>query len=484
MPKSDLHQQIEAIALDRGAMCLSPELIRAVVLNSLLNAIEFGKRSPVLFPTGHEAVVGKFKSTTLGPDSLRAELVQGQDGFAVQIEPWFTVTVELQTKTEPAISFCTIDIDVGDTTLQLEGDGDLLYFRQSIPRTAANVHPSETRDDAIAAAGIDPDDLLRVEGAVAFVTGARLVSSALGEITPINLKRLFPALSFDGVLEFHAVAGSLLIIPERLALIGNPGCPKGDATTGVVIIPEAPVLIEDGANWGHRTYLPQISERRFIFAGAIASTYLPKRVLDVHFGKTTPALTFRDSGNGFIGYDVGVTAAIRGIDVTIDAAEGGLRLALDFATWGIATANIDVPCVGRVDLAQVKFQMPKDNGTASVEALLRLAVDTGGRLLVVCELTRLDLGEAQVDIQLFSKYLGMAGGKAAVIGFIVDAVIGRVIAHNLPGLVFDTIKEAVNQNFFILADLSGTLKYLKHTPNVPTFSGDGASALMGLTVDG
>jgi hypothetical protein len=128
--------------------------------------------------------------------------------------------------------------------------------------------------------------------------------------------------------------------------------------------------------------------------------------------------------------------------------------------------------------------MPKNNGTASVEALLRLAIDTGGRLLVVSELTRLDLGEAQADVQLFSKYLGMAGGKAAVIGFILDAVVGRVLAHNLPGLVFDAIKEAVNQHFFVLADLSGVLKYLDRAPNVPTFSGDATSALMGLTWNG
>jgi hypothetical protein len=346
------------------------------------------------------------------------------------------------------------------------------------------VHPSATRDAAIAATGIDPEDLLRVEGSVAFVAGARLVSSALGEVPPINLKRLFPALSFDGLLELHTVDSSLLVIPERFALIGNPGCPKGDATVGVNIIPQYPVESDEGATWRHHTTLPQLAERRFQIDGAIASTYLPKPFLDVHFGKTTPALAYRDSDNRFIGYDVALTAAVRGITVTIDPAEGGLRLALDFATWGIATANIDVPCVGRVDLAQVKFQMPKNNGTASVEALLRLAIDTGGRLLVVSELTRLDLGEAQADVQLFSKYLGMAGGKAAVIGFILDAVVGRVLAHNLPGLVFDAIKEAVNQHFFVLADLSGVLKYLDRAPNVPTFSGDATSALMGLTWNG
>lgn len=379
------------------------------------------------------------------------------DGFAVRVSPNFTVTLELQTADQPPIAFCTIDLDVSDVSLPLEGNGDLIHIRPSNSPIVARVNPSRTRDAAIAASGISPDDLLRVEGSVAYVAGARLVSSALGEVPPIDLKHLFPALSFSGSLELHSIDGSLLVIPERIALIGNPGCPNGDAMAGVSIIPQNPDRAGDGMTWTNQVVLPQLAARHFVTADSIASTYLPKPVLDVHFGKTTPALAYRDSDNGFIGYDIQLTAAIRGIQVTIDPAAGGLRLELDFATWGIVTANIDVPCVGRMDLAQAKFQMPKNNGTAAVEALLRLALDTGGRLLIVCEMSRLDLGEAQVDVQLFSKYLGMAGGKAAVVGFILDGVIGRVMAHNLPGLVFDAIKDLVNQHFLccqISADFS------------------------------
>jgi hypothetical protein len=57
MVKSRIHEQIEAIAQDRGAMCLSASLIHSVVLDSLLRAISFGRNAPVLFPTGHKAVV-------------------------------------------------------------------------------------------------------------------------------------------------------------------------------------------------------------------------------------------------------------------------------------------------------------------------------------------------------------------------------------------------------------------------------------------
>lgn len=371
-----------------------------------------------------------------------------------------------------------------DVVLPLEGDGHLIHIRAASSPVLAQVIPSSTRDAAIAASGISPEDLLRVEGSIAYVASSRLVSSALGEVPPLDLKRLFPALSFEGELKLHLVDDSLLIIPERFALIGNPGCPKGDAMADVKITPRDPVKADKGMTWTHDVVLRPISDRYCSLSNALVSTYLPKPVLDLHFGKAMPAIAFRESGGGFIGYDVKITAAIRGAKVSIDPAVSGLRLKLDFETWGNATANIDVPCVGRMDLARAEFRMPINSNGAEIEVLLRPAVDAAKRLIVVCELARLDLGEAQVDVRLIQRYLGLAGGESAVIGFIIDTVIGRVLAHNLPGLAFDVIRDAINQHFFVLVDLGGFVKYLRIEPFDPMFSGDARSALIGASYRG
>ena len=78
----------------------------------------------------------------------------------------------------------------------------------------------------------------------------------------------------------------------------------------------------------------------------------------------------------------------------------------------------------------------------------------------------------------------MAGGEAAVVGFLLDAVIGRIVSHNLPGIVFDAIRDAINQHFFVLADLSDLTNLLGEKLNTGTWSGDEKSVLLGITYEG
>jgi hypothetical protein len=384
---------------------------------------------------------------------------------------------------KPNLSYLTIQLTVPTFLLPIKASGQEITFDPpSIPVTAA-VTNAPTRAAAIAASGISEQDLLRVEGSVSYGSGTRLVVSALGRLPPFNLKTLFPAFDFSGELELFKIAGALVVVPESFTFIGNTGCPKGDATSGASVTPQIPGALNGNTrSWPINVSLPPPQKQKHVSgANGLVSAYLPKPLLDVKFGKVAPAVTYTDHGNGFIGYDVNLSASIRGVAVSIDPVGFGLRLALDFATRGLAVATIDVPCVGPVDLAQARFEMPENNRTATVEVALRFAVDSGGRLLVVAELTRADLGTALVSVQLVGKYLGMAGGEAAVIGFIVDGVISRIVASVLPGLILDAIKNEVNNHFFVLADLGKLLKYLPKSPNVPTFSGDAESMLVGLT---
>lgn len=480
MAKTVLHQEIEAIAANRGALLLSESLISLVVLDSLERSVRFGKTAMALFPTGHHSVRGRFKDFSIDTRSIKAVLAVSNDGTpVVRITPDFTVTLELVSTADPALSFSSITLQTQGLELPVVGAGESIRFLAPVAPISATVVNSASRAAAILASNIASDDLLRVEGSVAFAGGARLVNSAIGEAAPVNLRQLFPAVSFSGTLALHVVRGSLLVVPEAFALLGNPGCPLGDAMDGVRVVPNGGY---GGTPFTATAGLLPIRARQYEQRDGLAAVYFPKATLDAHFGgKATPAVSYRDSGHGFIGFEVELTCAIRGITVTIDPAAGGLRLLLDLATWGIVTANVDVPCVGRVDLAQIKFEMPKDNATAHVEALLRLAVDTSERLIVTSELTVLDLGEAKVDVQLFSRYLGFAGGEAAVVGFLIDGVLGRILANNLPPLVSQTIRDQVNQNFFVLAELGGLNKYRPHPPReAPVFSADADSALMGL----
>lgn len=478
-----LHTAVAAIAQQRGAMVISKAILSDITLKSLRNAAAFGAGGHVEIASGNQHVAGRFAGISINVDTLTADLTDQNGAVGIDVGPGFVLTIELLIP-GGGLSYSTIELSVPATHFGLSASGNIILFEPPRDLVEGNTVPTATRAAAIAATGIDPNELLRLEGSIAYGSGSRLVNSALGTMEPIDLAKMFPAFEFGGVLELKSVGGSLLVFPETFKFIGNTGCPKGDATAGLQITPQSSTDQNLTRTWPvlARAPTPQPVRPPQTSDGVVAA-YLPKTLLDVHFGKVSPAITYRDHDDGFIGYDVELSAAIRGITVTIDATEMALRLNLDFASWGLLVATVDVPCVGRMDLAQARFEMPKNNQSGSVEAIVRLAVDTAGRLTMLTELGAVNLGEAMVSVQLFSKYLTLAGGNMAVYGFIMDAVLGRVIANNLPGLVFDAIKGAVNQQFFVLADLGALLGLRQNKPNRATWSDDGTSTLMGLTYE-
>ena len=81
----------------------------------------------------------------------------------------------------------------------------------------------------------------------------------------------------------------------------------------------------------------------------------------------------------------------------------------------------------------------------------------------------------------FSRWLALAGGKAAVVGFIIDYVLKRVIEHNLPIKIRDAIKRELNSKNFELLDLEELATFTEYGRfNGVSFSGDQESVLVGL----
>jgi hypothetical protein len=482
--KNDLHKLIADAANGRGGMVISGEILSQLALRSLKTASAFGRNAGVEIPTGNRHVCGRFKSISIDPATIVAKLIANGAKLCLEINKTFDIEIELLIPNN-GLAYSTIKLSVPNAQFPLSTSKTSIYFDTPIGFAEGSVSEAISRIDAIKASGISVDELLRIEGSMAYGTGFRLVNSALGALEPIDLNQMFPAFEFGGKLELINIEGSLLVLPQSFKFIGNTGCPKGDATAGMEIHTQSPQDNELTRTWPVLVTTPTPANVRKPLPNlGLVAAYLPKPLMDVQFGKVAPAITYREHDNGFIGYDVELSAAIRGVSVSIDSTELALRLRLDFASWGLVVATVDVPCVGRMDLAQARFEMPKNNGTGYIEAVVRLAVDTGGRLIMLTELESANLGEAMVSVQLFSKYLGMAGGAGAVYGFIADAVLGRIISNILPGMAFDAIKASVNQHFFVLTDLGDLLGLLDHRPNYPTWSDDGNSVLMGLLYSG
>ena len=89
------------------------------------------------------------------------------------------------------------------------------------------------------------------------------------------------------------------------------------------------------------------------------------------------------------------------------------------------------------------------------------------------------------EVYGFSRWLALAGGKAAVIGFIIDYILKRVIEHNVPIKIRDAIKQELNSKNFEILDLEELATFTKYRRfDSVTFSGDNNSVLVGLTSAG
>lgn len=487
MATSPLHDAVARLASGRAAMIISGVFLGKAVLSHVARSVGFAKAYPTIFPTADDRVKVRLDTLSIDPSRLQVQLTSSphaEGAIEINLGSLFFV-VALVPTADQNLAFSKITFSIDEVKMPIRSSDTKIHIVRASSIVKAVVSEDSDRNNAIAVSGISEADLLRVEGAVAFTAGNRLVASVFEELPPIDLHELFPFLSLGGPLELREVNENLVVIPATLR-IANSACPRGDVTAGVDIVPQHRRRDSDegrdfSRSWEYWITLPTGNSRRVEQADPLVAVYLPQPTLNEYFGKTTPAVAYRDGDkDSFIGWEIDLTVAVHRVGVAIDPGNMALRISLGLTSWGLAVATIDVPCVGRMDLAQARFQMPY-HGTADVEALLRLALDSTGRLLLKVEIEKMQLGGAKVNLQLFSKYLGMAGGEAAVAGFVLDHVIGEQIARAVPNLVLQLIERQLNDKFVVLVDLGCMRKYIDRLPNRPTFSGDSKSVLLGLT---
>ena len=114
-------------------------------------------------------------------------------------------------------------------------------------------------------------------------------------------------------------------------------------------------------------------------------------------------------------------------------------------------------------------------------ALLSFMHQPNGKLVLETQIDRLSIGNVDATVSGFSRWLSMAGGKAAVIGFIIDYLLKNVIEHNLPTKIRDAVKQKLNSMNFELLDLEELEAFTKYSKfDGVWFSGDEDSVLVGL----
>lgn len=479
-----LHSAVKNLAGSKPALVLSHDALRGFLLNNFKNTVKRLKNVSVPIE-GFPSIEARFTGLTVDPANFQVDLSDARGLVNATISPGFQSYIALHVAGDTQSEFSTIEVNVTNLNVILTASAPNLILGTPDFDVQGIISVASTRAAALAKAGITEEDVIRIEGAMAYIMPRRVVTSALSTVRSVNLADLFTAFELRGDWTLHIVNDGLIVIPsDGVVIRENTGCPLKDSVPDLSTKPEPRQEIDDTHySWpitsgGFTASLVRSANDKL---DGFAGLYAPKPIWDAKLSKTMPAIVYRESDNGFIGYDLTFTAALKFAGLRIDPARFGIVIDLDFVANGFAFTTVDVPCVGRSDLAYARFSCAPSN----LSILLSFVLSRSGKLVLESQIDSINIGEVEATVSGFSRWLALAGGKAAVVGFIIDYVLKRVIEHNVPIKMRDAIKQEINSKNFKLLDLEGLAAFSTYGLfNEATFSGDNDSVLVGLMSNG
>jgi len=479
-----LHTAVKALAGNNPALVFSVDAFRGFLLNNFTNAVTRLKSASVPIE-GFPNIEAKFVGLTVDPSHFQVSLSDAGGVVYATISPAFQASLALHVVGDSLSEFSIIAIDVTNLKVGLTANAPFLMLGGPDFDVRGTVTASGTRAAALTVHGITEEDVIRIEGAMAYVMPRRVVASALATVSSINLAEHFTAFELRGNWTLHVVNDGLVVLPSGgIVIREHTGCPLKDSVPDLSTEPGPRQDVDDTHySWpitpgGVPAAVVRRANDRL---DGFAALYAPKSIWETRFSKVMPAIVYRENDNGFIGYDLTFTAALSYVGLRFDPARYGIIVDLDFLANGFAFLTVDVPCVGRSDLAYARFSCAPSN----LSILLSFVLSPSGKLVLESQIDALNIGQVEATVSGFSRYLALAGGKAAVIGFIIDYVLKRVIEHNIPIKMRDAIRQEVNSKNFQLLDLEGLAAFTRYRVfNEVTYSGDTDSILVGLMSNG
>ncbi len=481
---ADLHLSLKNLTNNRPALVLSIDAVRGLLLKNFSETAKYlrGKSIPV---EGYRNIKARLLEPVPDLNSLRFYInTEGDEVFFV-VDQEVSMKVALHALDDANLKISIITIKVTDLKMPVTVSAPNLVIGTPDFDVNVNIKPADSRSDALKSDQVEEDDILRIERSMACLMPRRVVASILSTIRSIDLAKRFPAFELRGNWSIHVVGDNLVILPSGgIEIRQATGCPTKDSVPDLAI--KAHKRRPNGGNgfsWviDHEGIPPSPEKPKKSRAMGFAALYAPKPIWNARFSKVMPGVNYREGNDGFIGYDISFNVGLKYLKLEMDSKREGIIIELQLSTTGAAFLTVDVPCIGRSDLASVRFEcLPSD-----LEILLCFTLQHEGKLMLEGQIDRLMIGRMDAKVRFFSRWLALAGGKAAVVGFILDHALKRIIERNLPTKIRYVIKQEVNSKNFALLDFEELAMFTEFGRfNEVTFSGDDDSVLVGLGSQG
>jgi hypothetical protein len=476
MDQQQLYLAVQPIAGMKAAVVISDVALSVMLLNRLTAAIK--EVSGLSFPTLAPGIDAQFVRISVLPSDFKITTSTNGDFVTAAVSPAFTATLAIHPRGFPGEGFSEIEYSIQKLNFTIKAVAPHLLFSNPDFDVTGTIIELPTRTAGLVRIGLDEQRVIQVEGALAYLLASNLVSSFLGRASSVDLEQTLRAFSLKGEWKLIRFQDGLLILPNAgIDFTENQGCPSHDSAPDLSIIPGPPQ--DHGAGkveWPiDHDPIPQPPYRKPTQVTGSLSVYLPRPILEKRFSGFKPSATLQLSDNGFIGYELTFTVVLDYMKLLIDVGRRGLVLDLEITATGTVFLTVDVPCAGRKDIGYARMNLE----TSKISIFLSFVSDGISKLALSSSIDGLAIGKVVANVSAFGRWLSFAGGKAAVIGYILDAIIEGELVKRLPDQIRDAIKDAVNHNNFPLIDATRIFRNAK----LASFGGDRDGILVGLAID-
>lgn len=347
-------------------------------------------------------------------------------------------------------AFSAINLDLSHLKFQIEASGEQLVCAPG----EAKLNPSLCRlnafDEVKSRHRLDPIEMARVEGMLRYSGLVSAVRSSVATLRAVDLRHLFPGIIFQGRIELEISSDK-----KQLFVTGSGGATRRPesrcecADVGDGIGPVNPGTIEPRtANDSDQTDVESAPVARIEIGGpsrikadsVIGSKrlqgegdnglFMPvgmaKDLVDGPFPGIR--LNFRDEG--FVGWKAAAFIDFSFLDFERQPKHGRFFVTLGFRVEINGSLHVDLGKLGKIRVTTFSGgQKRPESNTVKIgfHAMIR-----AGELFLKPVLEEVSFGDFEVHMPFFRPLGTLFGTKGAVIGFILDKILGQLIAWQIP----------------------------------------------------
>ena len=390
----------------------------------------------VLPPAGTQG--GQFFFESTNPFSVEFSVTKAGDSA----HDLFSITLEIdKVSASGAASYSSLSI----------GDVNIDFSTTRIP--AAN----EAANAAVL--GLSELDIARLEGLIEGSVAPTAVRNIFSGSPSIDLRSLFPTVVFNGQAEVAAIADGLLIIArDGWHLDEAQRCDCGAPLPDAVIRPLPPTFDSDTAGTlPVQINIPPPRNPPWPVETNVAADialYLPQSSVKEITSGPYPAINDFAKDNGFIGWTYDYTIGFVGATPTLSDPRATIVLSIDFYVTGSGSVNVDVPCIGRSTVGML-WATNRVYGASTIEIGITPRLQPDGKIVLAPEILSLHIQPFKVDcIVIALSFLSYFGPWGTFAAFVINEIIRRVIAHNLPPKLNSGLRDAMSKQMWTLLDLA------------------------------